>query len=473
MIFSSSIFLLYFLPVFLVIYFLADQKYKNFVALVASLLFYSWGGSKFIFVILISLLLDFYIVKMMDLSANKKKKMLLVCSVFLNLGLLVYFKYSNFFVYNLNQVLIMIRIGEIPWKEIALPIGISFFTFQKLSYSIDIYRKVHAPMKKITDYMLYILLFPHAIAGPIIRYNEIADQIEERASSDTIDNKLLGFYRFIIGLSKKVLIANVLGAQADKIFLIEPNNLSTNLAWIGITAYTFQLYFDFSGYSDMAIGLGRMMGFVIPENFNFPYISKNITEFWKRWHITLGKWFRDYVYIPLGGNRASGSRIYFNLWVVFLISGLWHGSGWTFIFWGAYHGFFLIADRLFLIKLLEKIGKYPAMFITFIIVVVGWVFFRSATFQQAILYLKKMFSFHFSSLEGMIEYKFWWILILAIIFSLWGNFKAILNLEQSFYSHLSGKFAVTITTLVAVFFFMLCVSEINSSDFNPFIYFRF
>ncbi len=237
------------------------------------------------------------------------------------------------------------------------------------------------------------MLFPQMIAGPIVRFNQIADQIEEREHLETLDNKLLGFLRFGIGLAKKVLIANVMGVEADKAFALAEGTLTSGVAWIGIIAYTFQIYYDFSGYSDMAIGLGRIMGFKFPENFNNPYISRSITEFWRRWHMTLGSWMRDYLYIPLGGSRVKTKyRIYFNLWFVFLVSGLWHGAAWNFVIWGAFHGFFLILDRLFFIKLSDKIGKYPSIAITFFITIIGWVLFRAESLYQIKYYLKAMFT---------------------------------------------------------------------------------
>lgn len=315
MVFSSSLFLLYFFPLFLIIYYVADVKYKNNIALFASILFFSWGASLFIFVVLGSILFDFYVVQKIYSSEGKQRKTYLFISVLLNLGLLAYFKYSNFFVETVNQLVSNWGAhGIVGWTKIALPIGISFFTFKKLSYCIDVYRNTHKPFTKITDYSLFILLFPELIAGPIVRFNEIADQIVDRKNQETIDNKLLGLFRFVIGLSKKVLIANVLGAEADKIFALDANTLNTPVAWIGILAYTFQIYFDFSGYSDMAIGIARMIGFKFPENFDNPYISQSISEFWRRWHITLGRFMRDYLYIPLGGNKVkSKARLYFNL----------------------------------------------------------------------------------------------------------------------------------------------------------------
>ena len=284
-------------------------------------------------------------------------------------------------------------------------------------------------MKNIINYGLYIFLFPQLIAGPIIRFSEIADQINERKFQDNIDNRILGLFRFAIGLAKKVLIANVLGEQADMIFKLPYTELNMLSAWVGALCYTFQIYFDFSGYSDMAIGLARTMGFIFPENFNHPYISQSITEFWRRWHMSLSRWMRDYLYISLGGNKVSVPRMYFNLCFVFLISGFWHGAQWTFIFWGAYHGLFLVLDRLFLLKLTEKIGKIPRVVLTFFIVVIGWIFFRSETITQAFQFLKKMFSFSYK--EYLFANHFETVFVIAALLSFIPLFTNVIKLEHN------------------------------------------
>ncbi|NLA23497.1 MAG: MBOAT family protein [Bacteroidales bacterium] len=379
----------------------------------------------------------------------------------------------NFFVENLNFLLNAFGASCIHWTNIALPIGISFFTFQKFTYSIDVYRGVHKPLERVWDLCLYILLFPQLIAGPIVRYHEIADQIVDRSHNETAQNRLMGFYRFIIGLSKKVLIANVLGAEADRVFEMQAMAMGSGTAWLGVLAYTFQIYFDFSGYSDMAIGIGRMIGFKFPENFNNPYISQSITEFWRRWHITLGRWMRDYLYIPLGGNRVKTKyRLYFNLWVVFLISGLWHGASWTFVIWGAYHGLFLVLDRLFLLKVYEKIGKFPSILITFIIAVVGWVFFRSPDIDYAFQFIGNMFSFNFVGVEYY-DAEFWTILAIAIAFSFLTAFKFGLKIEQKVLYSDYSKYGYYSMAFISVVLLMISISSITASGFNPFIYFRF
>jgi alginate O-acetyltransferase complex protein AlgI len=318
------------------------------------------------------------------------------------------------------------------------------------------------------------MLFPQMIAGPIVRFNQIADQIENRQHLETIDNKLLGFFRFGIGLAKKVLIANVMGAEADYAFSLAEGDLTSSIAWLGIIAYTFQIYFDFSGYSDMAIGLGRIMGFKFPENFNNPYISQSITEFWRRWHMTLGSWMRDYLYIPLGGSRVKSKyRMYFNLWFVFLASGLWHGAAWNFVLWGAFHGFFLIMDKLFFLNFSKKIGKYPSIIITFFITIIGWVLFRAESYHQLSYYLQAMFAFNSIDVQHY-DSEFWTILIIAISFAFITLSKFGLKLEQNvfFASSYSIKNNI-VMTFVYVVLLALSISSITSSGFNPFIYFRF
>ena len=474
MVFSSSLFLLYFFPAFLIVYYLLPRKFRNIFALVASIFFYSWGAPDFIFIVLGSIIIDFYIVDILYKSTLRKaRRILLTFSVFLNVGLLLYFKYANFFIDNVNSLIQSLGFSEITWTYIALPIGISFFTFQKLTYSVDVYRNVHKPLKRVWDYALYILMFPQLIAGPIVRFNEIADQIEDRRAFEKPDARLLGFFRFVIGLSKKVLIANVLGEQVDKIFAMNAADISTPAAWIGVIAYSFQIYYDFSGYSDMAIGIGRMIGFRFPENFNNPYISQNITEFWRRWHITLGRWMRDYLYIPLGGNRVPKYRFFFNLWVVFLISGFWHGAAWNFVLWGAFHGFFLIADRIFFINFTRRIGKFPSIVLTYFITLIGWVLFRADTLTFAWEYLHRMFAFDFTVKEFFIDREFWALMVVGALFAFIAAFGKI---EQWWMKVLTADHNILVLcgmTVLSILFTMICIASITSSGFNPFIYFRF
>jgi alginate O-acetyltransferase complex protein AlgI len=469
MLFSSTFFLIYFLPVFFTIYFLIPQGFKNYFIVLGSLLFYAWGAPQFVFILLGTIVFNFVFAHLIVKTKDKKQKLLLIVSVLVNLGLLLFFKYANFFIENVNVLFQSVGIHSLNVVRIALPIGISFFTFHQLSFIIDVYRGVKPPMKKISDYALYILLFPQLIAGPIIRYNEIADQIQGRNKRFNVDEVLIGLLRFSIGLAKKVLIANILGKEADRIFSLPTEQLDFMLSWIGAITYTFQIYFDFSGYSDMAIGIAKMMGFTFPENFNNPYIAQSITDFWRRWHISLSRWMRDYLYIPLGGNKVSGARLYFNLWVVFLISGFWHGAEWTFILWGAYHGFFLAIERLFLLKITSKIGTFFRVVFTFFIVVLGWVLFRANDLKQAKVFFAKMFSLSFN--EYVFNPHLFSILIVALFLSFIPLF--IKQFEFKTKANETSVFKTFVHVLVIAAFLMICVGEITSSSFNPFIYFKF
>mgnify|MGYP006074838651 FL=1 len=470
MVFSSLIFLLLFLPIFLIGYHLVEKRYKNSFALLFSLLFYFWGAPNFILIAIGSIIVDYYLVAFISRFKARNRLVMLWVSIVFNLSFLLYYKYFDFFIENLNIVLEGGHTYDIA--AIILPIGISFFTFQKISYSVDIYRKTAPPLKSLLDYSLYIMLFPQLIAGPIVRYNEIADQLNNREFRNYND-RIYGLYRFAIGLAKKAIIANVLGEKADLIFGLESVDLNSSVAWLGIICYTFQIYFDFSGYSDMAIGLGRMMGFKFPENFNSPYISQSITEFWKRWHITLGSWMRDYLYIPLGGNRVSSKvRLYSNLWLVFLISGLWHGASWNFVLWGAYHGLFLIFDRLFLNTLTKGIGKLGRVMITFLVVLFGWVLFRTENLTAAVDYYSALLSFDFQNIYLFVSAKFYRVLSVALIMSFLLFSDRIKNMYSRFVD--SGAFQnQIIKSVFALFLITICVANLAGSGFNPFIYFRF
>jgi alginate O-acetyltransferase complex protein AlgI len=473
MVFSSIVFLLYFLPAFLIIYFLVGQRYKNIVILLFSIVFYSWGAPKFIFVILGTTFIDFHLVRWMSNTEGKKhKRLLLLLSLSINLGLLIYFKYSNFFVENVNGFLALFGVNAFHWTKLVLPIGISFYTFETITYVVDVYRKVHKPLDNFWDYQLYIILFPKLIAGPIIRYHDLADQINDRFQNENFDNRLTGFYRFVIGLAKKVLIANHMGYHADAVFAMDYMQLDSFAAWSGILAYTFQIYFDFSGYSDMALGLGKMMGFKFPENFNNPYISQSITEFWRRWHISLGNWMRNYLYIPLGGNRVSINRLYFNLWIVFLASGLWHGASWNFVFWGAFHGTFLIMERLFLGKLLMRAGKSLSILFTFFVVVIGWVFFRVENLSEAFIYFRRLFIWNsFGEFSTDAEFGFYFLMAVVFSFFTWSKTGQKIQNAVYFEDYTNRKhYVVFITSLLLL---IISISSITAFDFNPFIYFRF
>lgn len=475
MVFSSVIFLVYFLPIFLTIYFLVPKSFKNPVLLLSSIFFYAWGAPLFIFAILLTTTVDFYFVKLLNNAADdKKRKLWLILSLSLNVGMLFYFKYCNFFIENVNAILNAAGIQEVSWTKVVLPIGISFYTFESITYVVDVYRRLHKPLDNFWQYQLYIICFPKLISGPIIRYHEISDQIADRSANDTIDNKLTGFYRFCLGLGKKVLIANVMAAKADEIFNMPTNELTTSLAWLGMLAYTFQIYFDFSGYSDMALGIGKMIGFKFPENFDNPYTSKSITEFWRRWHMTLGSWMKNYLYIPLGGNKVeSKTRLYFNLWLVFLASGFWHGAAWTFIIWGIYHGFWLVLERMFLADVYKKIGKLASTLICFVLVAIGWVFFRADTTAGAFNFVQQLFTFNFKTPPRFVDSEFLFYFMLAVLFSFFASFKIGQRIQNTVYYSYYGNLGNLLATVVAISLFTLSLASITSSGFNPFIYFRF
>lgn len=470
MVFSSITFLIYFLPIFLLLYHLVPHKYKNALILIASIYFYSWGGPKFILVILGTTCLDYFLVKAMNNQKTQSAKTrFLIISLCLNLGLLFYFKYCNFFIDNINAAFGT----KITWLEVVLPIGISFYTFESLTYVLDVYRGIHKPLKNFWHYQTYILLFPKLIAGPIVRYHEIADQITNREKNYTSSIKLSGFLIFCIGLAKKTIIANTLGIQADAVFKLPPEQIDTIAAWVGALAYSFQIYFDFSGYSDMAIGLGKMMGFKFPENFNNPYTSKSITEFWRRWHMTLGTWMKNYLYIPLGGNQVNNFKLYRNLIFIFLISGLWHGASWNFILWGAYHGLFLVLERLFLIKFYKKIGNWFSLPLTFIIVITGWVLFRNENINQGFYIIKQLYSFQFFDGKFTLNNDFLFMASLALLFSFFTITKTTRSFQEKVYGEQFSKSSQWLAVSASIILFYISLSFISALDFNPFIYFRF
>lgn len=472
MVFASAIFLFLFLPITIIGYFLIKPKYKNFWLFIMSLVFYAWGGLIYAILFIFSAYINFLFGIWME-KDRERKKLILFLSIVWNLGILAYFKYSSFILLNL-QVIIQIFIPnfKINIVHVPLPIGISFFTFQIMTYVIDLYREEIKVQKKFINLGLYIMLFPQLIAGPIVRYIDIEKEINNRkVDIDLIDE---GIKRFILGLGKKIFIANIMGTWADTVFNMSLEKINTPLAWLGIFGYTMQIFFDFSAYSDMAIGLGKIFGFHFLENFNYPYISRNIQEFWRRWHISLSQWFKDYLYIPLGGNRKGKIRTYINLLIVFFLTGLWHGSSWNFIFWGIFHGVFLIIERLGLKKVLEKTPKILQHLYTMIIVIIGWVFFRADNFIFALKYLKILFIPNFIHMESFLvelENLKLFIAVCAIIFStpIVPKLKNILlnNIfKNKFYYEIFRNF-------IYIIFFLLSVIFLAGSNFNPFIYFHF
>ncbi len=481
MVFSSALFLFGFLPLVLAAYYLAPQKTRNAVLLAASLAFYAWGEVFYVSIMLLSIGINFLVGLGVGAEANRESGrsfQYLVLGAVANLALLVSFKYANFIADNLNVVLALAGIAPVDIAPVHLPLGISFFTFQAMSYIVDVYRREVPAQKNLFSLALYISLFPQLIAGPIVRYHDVADQIQRRVHS--VPMFAAGVQRFIMGLAKKMLIANPLGEVADNVFLLTGSDLTMPLAWIGILAYTFQIYFDFSGYSDMAIGLGRMFGFRFLENFNYPYIARSMRDFWRRWHISLSTWFRDYVYIPLGGSRGSSGFIVRNLFIVFVLTGVWHGASWNFVVWGLFHGCFLAAERFGLDRLVQRLWQPLQHLYVMAIVVVSWVFFRAETLPDALRYLGAMTnagnwdtsSYQLASLvTPQLPYVFVAALILAT--PVYPAMVARLN-------HSDGEVAMPVASMLAASrvlgltaLMLLSVLAISYDTYNPFIYFRF
>ncbi len=396
MVFTSPTFLFLFLPAVLLGSFVIPSRWRNGWLLLSSLIFYFWGSGVLVLLLVVSTITDFslgrVVARASEQGNERRKRAAISGSVLVNLGLLGYFKYANFLVEQLNSVGRDLGIGEIAWTSVTLPIGISFYTFQTMSYTLDLARGRATPLDRIVDFGLYVSFFPQLVAGPIVRYHEISEQIVERRVA--MDGFSAGAGRFMVGLSKKVIVADQVAVIADRAFAVDAVALTSTDAWLGILAYTIQIYFDFSGYSDMAIGLGQMFGFTFPENFRRPYSAVSITDFWRRWHITLSNWFRDYLFIPLGGSRVEPRRVYANLMAVFVITGLWHGANWTFVVWGLFHGVLLLAERVLDQRWVE--GDAPSFVPirragTFFLVVIGWVFFRATDIGHAFSYLRAMF----------------------------------------------------------------------------------
>jgi len=390
-VFSSPLFLFVFLPVLLGLYLVTGPRLRNVVLLVASLLFYSWGEGTYVFVMLAIIAINYGLGRWVgSLSGGWQCKAAVALAVTLNLGLLIVFKYSNFLVDQLNLVLAILRVPPLKLDPVHLPLGISFFTFHALSYVIDVSRRVVRSARPL-DFALYMTFFPHSIAGPIVRYGDIALQLAERFV--TTAGFAAGVRRFIMGLAKKMLVANTVAVTANAIFALPNRDLTFSLAWLGVACYMLQIYFDFSGYSDMAIGLAKLVGIDFRENFHYPYAARSITEFWRRWHISLSTWFRDYLYIPLGGNRLGRVRTYANLVTVFFLCGLWHGASWTFAGWGLFHGIFLVVERMLAGRSIESLWAPARHVYTLMVVAVGWVLFRADSIDQAGAFLQAMAGF--------------------------------------------------------------------------------
>ena len=459
MIFSSILFLYYFLPLLLITYFIIPSKYKNLVLLTFSLIFYFLGEPKYIIILLISCVINYLLSK--QIEKNKHSKLYLIIALILNIGALFIFKYTDFFISNINNIFNT----NIGYMYLVMPIGISFFTFQALGYIIDVYNKKHKPAKNIINYMTYICLFPQLIAGPIVRYSTIENELETRTHN--YDNFANGVKRFIIGLSKKVLLANVLG-EFTKSFLTE----TVLSSWLKPIAYTLQIYFDFSGYSDMAIGLGLMFGFKFLENFNYPLIASSITDFWRRWHISLSSWFRDYVYIPLGGNRVNKLKWLRNLFVVWFLTGFWHGASWNFIIWGLYFGIILVIEKLFIGKYIEKTKIFKHIY-SLIIIVISFLIFNSNTTNEIFNSLKNMFflnNLEIVNNETIYYLRSYLVLLIIAIISATPLIKnIILKLNQT-----KAKNIISLLEPITyIILLILSTAFLIDESFNPFLYFRF
>ena len=466
MVFSSIVFLYIFLPIMLLIYFIVPNKFKNAVMIVASLIFFAWGEIRYIFIMLLLAVMDYICGQKINKywENKKKKKIFLFIDIGVNLLILFFFKYADFIITNINNITNL----SIPLLNIPLPIGVSFNTFQSLSYIIDVYRGTVKCEKSFYNYLAYTTLFPQIIAGPIVRYETVDEELENKNIS--IDNFTVGIKRFIIGLGKKVLIANNIGVLWNTIEIGDYGSLTFVLAWFGIVAFALQIYFDFSGYSDMAIGLAKVFGMDFDENFNFPYISKSITEFWRRWHITLSSWFRDYIYIPLGGNRKGLLKQIRNVLIVWFLTGAWHGASWNFILCGLYFGGILILEKTFMLKILEKAGKVFSHIYSIVLILIGWVIFAFEDLSQIGMYLQSMFNINnFINNETLYYLKnYGLITIIGIICSTLIVKKFIEKINKS-----NSNICGILETIIYMTIFVLCTANLVSDSFNPFLYFRF
>ena len=479
MVFSSIVFLYIFLPIMLLIYFIVPKKLKNLVMIISSFLFFAWGEINYIPIMLILAVMDFICGKKINENwSNKRKKALyLWIDVGVNLLILFFFKYADFIISSINNITNF----NIPLLNIPLPIGVSFNTFQSLSYIIDVYRGTVKCEKSFYNYLTYTTLFPQIIAGPIVRYETVDEELENKNIS--LDNFSTGMRRFIIGLGKKVIIANNIGALWNTIETGNIQEMSVMLSWIGIISFAFQIYFDFSGYSDMAIGLAKIFGMDFDENFDFPYISKSITEFWRRWHITLGSWFRDYIYIPLGGNRRGLLIQIRNIIIVWALTGAWHGASWNFVLWGLYFGIILILEKTFLLKLLKKLPNIFSHIYTIILILISWVIFAFEDLNRVKEYLQTMFNLNNLPLvnnEALYYLRNYIIIIIvAIIYSIpivkfMKNKIRQKKSKEEYKLRKNMKIFISIASSIClVLIVLVSTSSLVNNSFNPFLYFRF
>jgi len=476
MVFSSLLFLFRFLPVVLILYFLAAKIFKskivtNTVLFVSSLIFYAWGEPVYVVLMIFSTIVDYthgkLVQRFKDKGNIKAAKMAVLSSMIINLSLLGFFKYSDFMIGNINALFGL----KIPLLNLPLPIGISFYTFQTMSYTIDVFRGDAKVQKNIITFGSYVALFPQLIAGPIVQYKTVAEELDNR--KENIDDFASGVSRFVTGVGKKVLLANSAGLIWDSVFAMELSTMPALTAWIGILAFTFQIYFDFSGYSDMAIGLGRMFGFHFLENFNYPYLSKSITEFWRRWHISLGTWFKEYVYIPLGGNRKGPAKHIRNIFAVWLLTGIWHGANWNFIIWGVYFGILLLIEKFFLLKFMQKLPGFIGHIYTMFLVIISWAIFKIEDMGQLGKYLGAMFGAGGKFADGETLYLLLGNIILFIIFIFAATPLPKFLGDKLMNKMGNGVCAGVIHNAVLIGIFLLSTAYLVASSYNPFLYFRF
>ena len=470
MVFSSLVFLFVFLPLTLLLYFSVPRRLRNTILLIVSLIFYAWGEPIYIILMLFSTVTDFVHGLLVERYRNqpKKAKLVVLSSITINLGLLVFFKYSTFLLTNIN--LLFHTNFYIP--QMSLPIGISFYTFQTMSYTIDVFRQEAKAKKNMIDLGAYVTMFPQLIAGPIVRYQTIANQLDHRVESEDLFAK--GIWRFTIGLGKKVLLANNIGLLWNQIQLTEMSDLSIVMAWLGLVAFGFQIYFDFWGYSVMAIGLGYLFGFELLENFNYPYISQSITEFWRRWHISLGSWFRDYVYIPLGGNRKGKKRMYLNLFIVWMLTGLWHGASWNFVLWGLYFGILIIIEKAFLLFWLSRAPRWMRHVYTIILLLIGWGLFAFEDFHQLINYFTVLFGLRNATwVNQETLYYLSQNIILFVLLTIASTPMIRLIGQKLFNSPYGSVIKAFIVPMICLLILIASTAYLVDSSYNPFLYFRF
>lgn len=469
MVFSSVLFLFRFLPVFLICYLVFPGRMKNFILFLGSLVFYAWGEPVYVLLMLFSTLVDYVNGRMIErFRGRREAKCFLIASVIINLFVLCFFKYADFLVQTFNSL----TGAAVPLLNLPLPIGISFYTFQTMSYTIDVYRGEAKVQKSLLDFGVFVTMFPQLIAGPIVKYKDVEERLHSRRVDITAVSH--GMKRFCMGMAKKVLLANNIGALWAEISAMDFAGLSALTAWLGIIAFAFQIYFDFSGYSDMAIGLGEILGFHFPENFNYPYISASVTEFWRRWHISLGSWFREYVYIPLGGNRKGLSRQMVNIFIVWMLTGIWHGAGWNFLLWGLWFAFFLALEKLFLGKVLKKLGRAVGILYDSLVVLVGWVFFSLETPGQIAGFLSAMAGKGgLADRQGLFlgrEYLVLLVIAAVAATPLFGKTASCLEGSKTGVGMVLYRLGEKI---IPVSLLILSIAGIVDASYNPFLYFRF